>query len=255
MEESSSPKPTSCPACGADSMSQWDSLDSWVCDQCSYVISEKKDSPPGDLVENLEDESENPDTNSPWDEQVAIKDKSEANLVDLLSIVEDLAEQAGIPDEITEHAAEIATDSWTETFLHGRCKYDTAAAAVYAASRASGRSVPPGQLCDGHEGLEKRSVKATYKALKSTLDLDLTPPTPVEYLHHIISELDLPTDVAESAQEALENQQPHGGNPVGIAAAAVYLEGPQELTYRDLGTAADLTKETIWNHASELRSG
>lgn len=235
-------------------MSQWDDLDSWVCDQCSYVISEKEDSPPDGFVEDLEGESESPNSNSPWDEQIAIKDKSEANLVELLSIVEDLAEQVGISDEITERAAEIATDAWTENFLHGRCKYDTAAAAVYAASRVAGRSVPPGQLCDGHEGLEKRSVKATYKALKSTLNLDLTPPTPVEYLHHIISELDLPTDLAESAQEALKKQQPHGGNPVGIAAAAVYLEGPQKLTYRDLGTAVDLTKETIWNHASDLTS-
>jgi len=241
-----------CPACRAETTSYWEEIDKWICDDCSYVIeasTSQTSSPtlPRDLDRN-EDEEET------WSQSISVKDKSEANLVDVLSQVETISDELALSGELAICAAEVVVEAWKINFMHGRTKPDTVGASVYAASREARQGIPPAIIADKIES-DRKTVKKTYQQLKTELQLNIDPPRPMEYVGHICYELNLQSGVEKTAEEILAGHR-GGGNPVGIAAAGVYvaseIEG-EDLTLRRAAKVTDLTKETIWRQAEGIR--
>jgi transcription initiation factor TFIIB len=251
MSESSIPV-EECPGCGAENITYWEELETWICDDCSYVIemsTSKTSSPtlPKDLNRNKVEEET-------WSQSISVKDKSEANLVDVLSQVETISDELALPGELAIRAAEVVVEAWKINFMHGRTKPDTVGASVYAASREAQQGIPPAIIADKIES-DRKTVKKTYQQLKTELQLNIDPPRPLEYLEHICYELNLPSGAKKTAEEILAGHSA-GGNPVGIAAAGVYvaseIEG-EDLTLRRAAKVTDLTKETIWRQAERIR--
>jgi transcription initiation factor TFIIB len=242
-----------CPACGAEKIKYWEELETWICERCSYVVEggvSKKSIP--DFSEEIDEDEINDRT---WDQSLSIKDKSEANLVEVLSQVEEVADELALSDELEIRAAEIVVEAWTTNFMHGRTKQDTVGAAVYAATRQYQRSIPPSIIADAISG-NKQDIKNTYQQLKSEQNLDINPPTPQEFVDAICEELGLSERVSESAVEKLSKTPLPAGNPIGIGAAAVYVactDGSEDLTLRRVATVTGLTKETVWRQASAIR--
>ena len=248
----SSPPAEGCPACSADNLSYWEELETWICDDCSYVVETGiSDSSTPDFSGDIDGDEIN---DQAWNQSISVKDKSESNLVEVLSQVEEVADELVLSHELAIRAAEIVVEAWTANFMHGRTKPDTVGAAVYAASREIQQGIPPAIIANNIES-DQQSVKDTYQQLKAELNLDIDPPTSTEYLSHICQELDLTEEVTMTAETILDGYHA-GGNPVGIAAAAVYVgsnkEG-NELTLREAAEATGLTKETIWRQASKIR--
>ena len=236
-----------CPACEAESVSYWEELEAWICDDCSYAVGQL--SSETTIPEFSPDVDESPTDDQDWNRYVSARDKSEENLVEVLSHVEEFA----LPTEL--RAAEIVTEAWKQNFMHGRTKPDTVGASVYAASREAQQAIPPAAIADQLTS-GRQSIKNTYRQLKSELQLDIAPPRPTEYLGHICRELDLPDEVETAAEKILVGTDT-GGNPVGIAAAAVYVSvstDGSDVTLRKAAAVTGLTKETIWRHASKLRN-
>lgn len=251
MTESSTPV-EECPACGAETISYWEELDKCVCDDCSYVI-ESSTSQTSSL--NLSTDMDRSEVEEEtWSQSISVKDKSEANLVDVLSQVETVSDRLELPDELAIRAAEVVAEAWKINFMHGRTKPDIVGASVYAASREAQQGIPPAIIADKIES-DRKTVKKTYQKLKTELQLNIDPPRPTEYLGHICLELNLPSRVEKTAEEILAGHQA-GGNPVGIAAAGVYVASEidgEELTLRKAAKVTDLTKETIWRQAERIR--
>ena len=241
-----------CPVCGAEMVSYWDELDKWICDDCSYVIetSTSRNSSPtlSKDLDRAEDEEE------AWIRSISVKDKSEANLVDVLSQVETISDKLALTDELAIRAAEIVVEAWKTNFMHGRTKPDTVGASVYAASREARQGIPPAIIANKIES-DRKTVKKTYQQLKTELQLNIDPPRPAEYIGHLCYVLNLQSGVEKTAEEILAGHRA-GGNPVGIAAAGVYvaseIEG-EDLTLRRAAKVTDLTKETIWRQAEGIR--
>lgn len=241
-----------CPACGVEQVSRWEELKAWVCEECSYVVNTAaaKSATPDFSTDTRGEEVDNRN----WDQVISVEDKSEANLVEVLSETERVSDELGLSEEITLRAAEIVVEAWKANFMHGRTMPDTVAASVYAASREVQRGVPPAIIADNIKS-NQQSIKSTYQQLKSELRLDIDPPSPTEYLSHICRECNLPEEVVQIAEELVEEHHT-GGNPVGIAAAACYEAANTEeidLTLRVAAEVVGLTKETIWRHTSKLR--
>jgi transcription initiation factor TFIIIB Brf1 subunit/transcription initiation factor TFIIB len=251
MNESSPPF-EECPACSADNLSYWEELETWICDGCSYVVETGvSNSSTPDFSEDINEDEIN---DRAWDQSIPVKDKSESNLVDVLSQVEEVADELVLSQELVIRAAEIAVEAWKANFMHGRTKPDTVGAAVYAASREMQQGIPPAIIANKIES-DQQSVKDTYQQLKAELNLDIDPPNSTEYLSHVCQELDLTAEIPMTAEAILDGYHA-GGNPVGIAAAAVYVvsnnEGT-ELTLREAAEATGLAKETIWRQVSKIR--
>jgi len=245
-----------CPACGTGSITHWEELGSYICDTCSYVFDSEDSS--ADVSFSLSESEQNTDAETAeqtdWQDHVAVKDHSEANLVEVLSRSEEFCEELDLPHELEIRAAEVLTEAWKSNFMHGRNMTDTIAAAMYTISRENGQSIPPG-IISRIVGTEKQDVKNTNQKLTQQLSIELDTPTPEEYVPSVCEELGLPTEIQNDAVELLSEERPRGGNPVGIAAAGIYVTCDQrniDLTLREVAAIVNMTKETIWRKKSKL---
>lgn len=241
-----------CPACGSQSILYRGNLDAWICENCSYVVEETESR---SSIPNLRTDFDEEDgRDRRWDHSIPVKDKSEANLIDVLQQVDKLADNLGVNDNLGIRAAEISVEAWKINFMHGRSKSGTVGASMYAASREMQHGIPPQFIADQIES-DRKSLKSTYRKLKSELNLAVVPPSPTEYISHICNHLDLTDSVEKEAKGELADYR-GGGNPVGVAAAGVYLSANQsgyDLTLRTVSRAVGLTKETIWRHSENIR--
>jgi len=247
-----------CPACGNGSITHWEELGSYICDSCSYVF-DSEDSP-SDISVSLSGSETKPKTDSEaaeqtdWQDHVAVKDHSEANLVEILTQSEAFSEELDLSPDLEIRTAEVLTDAWKSNFMHGRNKTDTIAAALYTVTREKSQSIPPGIL-SRVVGTEEQAVKNTQQKLTDHLSIELETPTPDEYVPSVCDELGLPTGVQHDTIELLSEKKPRGGNPVGIAAAGIYVTCNQkniDLTLREVATIVNMTKETVWRQKTKL---
>ncbi len=245
-----------CPACGAGNMSHWEELGTYICDTCSYVYDPEDSSSdiPDPLSESEMETGSEADEQIDWQDHVAVKDHSEANLVEILSQSEKFSDELELTHDQEIRTAEVLTEAWKTNFMHGRNKTDTIAAALYTVSREEGQSIPPG-IISRVVGTEKQSIKNTQQKLTEHLSIDLDTPTPDEYVPSVCRELGLPTEIQDHAIELLSEERPRGGNPVGIAAAGIYVVCDQKninLTLREVAAIVNMTKETVWRQKSKI---
>jgi len=245
-----------CPACASEDLTYWEELDSSICDSCSYVLESDIDISTIEARGNNSGVSPNSVTadGTEWKDNIAAKDKSEANLVDVLTKSEEAGECLDLSYDQEIRTAEVLTEAWKTNFMHGRNKIDTIAASLYVVSREEGNTIPPGMIART-VGTDKQSVKNMYKQLVDHLGIDLDPPIPEDYVPSVCSELGLSQDIQDAAIDLLSKQRPRGGNPVGIAAAGVYLvcdSNQTDLTLRDVGAVVNMTKETVWRQKSKI---
>jgi len=245
-----------CPACGTGSITHWEELGSYICDTCSYVFDPEdssSDVPPSLSKPETETNSGTAEQTH-WQEHVAVKDNSEANLVDILSQSEEFSKELDLPQELEIRTAEILTEAWKSNFMHGRNKTDTIAGVLYTVSREKGKSIPPGVISRVVE-TDKQAVKNTHQKLTKKLSINLETPTPEEYVPSVCRELGVPTEIEDDAVDLLSEKEPRGGNPIGIAAAGIYVTCNQkdiDLTLREVAAIVSMTKETIWRQKSKL---
>jgi transcription initiation factor TFIIB len=246
-----------CVACGSERITFWEDLSSWVCDDCSYVIDSTGGvAGVGVSTSSGKNEEKEADQGGDWTNQISIKDKSEANLVDILTQTEDLATELSLPNDVAIRAAEIVAEAWKTNFMHGRTKSTVIGAAVYAATRESENTLPPAAISDVTDA-KKQSIKRIYKELKTDQSLDIGPPSPDDYVGEICRLVGLSESIQETAENILSEECIKGGNPVAIAGAGVYQASVDEhpdLTLTDIARATGVTKETVWRHKSRIES-
>jgi len=246
-----------CPACGGDSFSHQPAVDSWICDECSSVLDSHSHSQPeserqSPAAPTTSDEDSNREVD--WESRIAIADTAEANLVDGLARTETIAETLSLSTERTLRAGELIAEAWQTNFMHGRSQERTIGAIIYAVSREADAALPPAQIAEAVQ-VDKASIKQMVQKVSQELELDIGPPTPEEFVGALTTALELPESTESRAKELLQEHDSTGGNPVGIAAAALYLTCDQagiEVTLKDLASVTGLCKETIWRQKSAL---
>jgi transcription initiation factor TFIIB len=136
--------------------------------------------------------------------------------------------------------------------MYGRSQERTIGAIIYAVSREVDTALTPALIADSVEA-DRSSIKQTHQKVSHELDLDIGPPVPSEFVAAINVELELPTDVERRTRQILGQQDTAGGNPIGIAAAAIYVtceHSDVAVMLKDLAVVTGLTKETIWRQKS-----
>jgi len=183
-----------------------------------------------------------------WESQIAVRDKSEANLVDALSRTEAIGDALSLPEEQVIRSAELVAKAWETNFMHGRSLERTIGAVIYAVSREADTALPPAMIAEVVE-TDKASIKQMFQKLNRELKLEIGPPTPKQFITVICTGLGLPGEVEVTARDVLNQRESKGGNPVGVAAAAVYISCDQTgitITLKEVAQLTGLTKETVW---------
>ncbi len=252
----SNEQPSKCPACDTDSLSYQEHIESWLCNECSYVVdSNSLLTETGDTSDSVDDALELKESEPVnWESQIAVRDKSEANLVDALSQTEAICDALSLPEEQVIRSAKLIAKAWETNFMHGRSLERTIGAVIYAVSREADNAFPPAMIAEVME-TDKGSIKQMFQKLNRELNLEIGPPTPKQFTAVICIELNLPRKVEVTARDLLDQGESKGGNPVGVAAAAVYIACDQTdtiMTLKEIAQLIGLTKETVWRRKSEF---
>lgn len=248
---------TQCPACGSSQIDRSREFAWGVCADCGFVISSSSDAGEPEPTEAI-DVTDAAESTEGWQQTVEARDKSDHNLIELLSLIDTLSEPLLLSDETRIRSAELATKAWEKGILHGRSMNAGAGAAVRLACRELGRPRPIRTVADTVQ-TDETAVQNMYRLLTDTLRIDLDPPKPDDYVLFICKSLERPS-VKIAAKRLLQHNRESTavGDPSGIAGAAVYIATQEHasidaVTYREVAAVIGMTKETVWKRATELR--
>jgi transcription initiation factor TFIIB len=175
------------------------------------------------------------------------------------TILNTIKTKLAIPDMVIEKAAYIYRKAMAKKMARGRNISGLICASLYAACRETDT---PRTLQDiAHAGnINKKNLATSYRNLIKILDLKLKPYDPSEFITRISSEVGISEktrrDALNMLSKAAEKEISVGKNPVGLAAAALYLScmmNHEEKNQDDIAKASGVTAVTIRNRVRSLR--
>jgi transcription initiation factor TFIIB len=170
-----------------------------------------------------------------------------------------LADKLYIPGPIKEKAAVVYRKSLEKGLVRGRSIAAIAAAALYAACRTSEtprtlREIAEASLVD------KKDVARCYRLLLRELDMQMPIADPMTYLSKIAERTGISGQTQGLAikilREAKKRRAASGKDPMGLAAAALYiacLQSNEKKTQKDIAEAAGVTEVTVRNRYKSLK--
>jgi transcription initiation factor TFIIB len=165
----------------------------------------------------------------------------------------------GIPDGVIEKAAYLYRKAMTSKITMGRSSTSIICASLYAACR---EAHTPRTLNDiAYAGnITRKDLSRSYRNLIKTLDLRLMPYDSSEFITRISSEVGISEKTRRDALDLLsrvvEKEMSAGKNPMGLAAAVLYLsciKNGEEKNQADIAKAAGITAVTIRNRIGSLK--
>ena len=176
-----------------------------------------------------------------------------------MSELDRLSDKVCISRPIKEKAAVIYRKALDKGLVRGRSIAGIAAAALYAACRGSGtprtlREIAEASLVD------KKDVARCYRLLLRELDVQMPIADPLTYVSKIADKNGISDKAGGAAiailREARRKRAAAGKDPMGLAAAALYiacLQHNEKKTQKDIADAAGVTEVTVRNRYKALQ--
>ena len=194
-----------------------------------------------------------------WDSRSQVNESSDRNLRQAFSELDRLADKLSVGDAVIEKAAYIYRKALERGLVRGRSISAIIAAALYAACRDR---ETPRTLKDLAvvSNLKKKDIARCYRLLLKEMDMTMPIVDPAKCISRIASRAGLSEKTKRRALEILkratDNKLSAGKDPMGLAAAALYvacsLEGDIK-TQRAVAEAAGVTEVTIRNRYKGLK--
>ena len=194
-----------------------------------------------------------------WQIRSRVHSSVDRNLAQAMAELDRLSDKVYIPSPIKEKAAVIYRKALDKGLVRGRSIAAIAAAALYAACRGTGT---PRTLREVSEAslVEKKDVARCYRLLLRELDVQMPIADPLTYVSKIAENTGISGKTQGLAiqilREAKKNRASAGKDPMGLAAAALYiacLQNDEKKTQKDIAEAAGVTEVTVRNRYKTLR--
>ena len=194
-----------------------------------------------------------------WDSRSQAHESSDRNFRQAFSDLGRLKDKLALSDAVVEKTAYIYRKALDKGLVRGRSIPGLLAAALYAACRDSGT---PRTLNDvAHEiNIKRKDVSRCYRLLLRELDLKMPVVDPINCMSRIASKAELSEKVKRRAltilKSAREMEITAGKDPMGLAAAALYLScvlNGESTTQKVIALAAGVTEVTIRNRYKGLK--
>ena len=195
-----------------------------------------------------------------WDSRSKVNASSDKNLRQALSELSTLKDKLSLSDSVIEKASYIYRKALEKGLVRGRSISALIAASLYAACRDA---ETPRTLKDVSDAgnIKKKDISRCYRILHKELDLKMPVVNPIQCIARIASKLGITEKTKRYAANILKIAQEHeesaGKDPMGLAAAALYLScvrNKEDMTQKDVAEAANVTEVTIRNRCKSLRS-
>ena len=195
-----------------------------------------------------------------WDSRSKANSSSDRNLRQALGELSALKDKLTLTDAVIEKASYIYRKANEKNLVRGRSISAMLAASLYAACRDA---ETPRTLNDLSESanIKRKDIARCYRLLYRELDLKMPVVDSVFCISRIASSLDIPEKTRRHAiniiRETQEQHQTAGKDPMGLAAAALYMACVEHLvscTQKEIALASNVTEVTIRNRYKGLRT-
>ena len=194
-----------------------------------------------------------------WDSRSQVHEPADRNFRQAFSELDRLKDKLALSNAVIEKTAYIYRKALDKGLVRGRSIPGVLAAALYVACRESGT---PRTLNDmSHQiNVKRKDISRCYRLLLRELDLNMPVVNPIICTSRIASEAGLSEKVKRRAltilKDANEMEITAGKDPMGLAAAALYLScvlNGENTTQKVIALAAGVTEVTIRNRYKGLR--
>jgi transcription initiation factor TFIIB len=195
-----------------------------------------------------------------WDGRSQVHESIDRNRRQAFGELDRLVDKLKVNDAVIEKAAYIYRKALDHGLVRGRSISAMIAAALYAACRDT---ETPRTLKDisAISNIKKKELARCYRILFRELDLRMPVVDPVKCVSRIASKAGLQERTKRRALEILrraeETRTSAGKDPMGLAAAALYVACVMEndnKTQKDVAEAASVTEVTIRNRYKGLKA-
>ena len=194
-----------------------------------------------------------------WDSRSQVHEPVDRNFRQAFSELDRLKDKLALSDAVIEKTAYIYRKALDKGLVRGRSIPGLVAAALYAACRDM---ETPRTLTDVANGIniKRKDVARCYRLLLRELDLKMPVVDPIKCVARIVSKAGLSEKTKRRAvtilKDASELEITAGKDPMGLAAAALYLScvmNGESHTQKDVAQAAGVTEVTIRNRYKGLK--
>jgi len=194
-----------------------------------------------------------------WQTRTQYQSPIERNLLQALSELDRIVDKLHIPEDLQEEAAEIYRKALDKGLVRGRSISAIVAAAVYAACRVYSRPRSLKEIASVSR-VKKKDIARCYRLLLQSLDIKMPIPDPRAYVSKIAAKATIPertqTKAIQLLNEAERQNAVIGKDPVGLAAAALYIAcvmTDEKKTQKDIAEGANVTEVTVRNRYKGLK--
>ena len=194
-----------------------------------------------------------------WDSRSQANSSSERNLRQALNEMNKLKDKLALTDAVIEKAAYIYRKAMERKLVRGRSIQGLVAACLYAACRNTETPRTLDEIAAGIN-IRKKDVAKCYRLIFRELELKMPVVDPVKGVSKIASIAGLSEKCKRKAIDMLNIAKKlgevAGKDPMGIAAAALYLSCitmGESKSQKDISIASGVTEVTIRNRCAGLR--
>lgn len=254
-ESNNRPKQKSCPDCNSIDLDGDVKNVAAVCNACGFVIHDFTRNHPAPVETEPPDETKTKSSRT-WPEVSTVTNSTEQQIVDALTIAEDIADSLDVPKEARREAATLLNSASKQYLTDGRSTEAIVAATVYIAAKEVGEPRPLSRVAETVESTNTQTSRLT-RILQRELTRGTSGADPIEYLPFLNAELEYGPEISARAERFLTQADTskitNGRSPAGIAGAALYWASNGARTQQQVATAAGVSKETIRIRLQELR--
>ncbi|MDG6905406.1 MAG: transcription initiation factor IIB [Nitrososphaerota archaeon] len=195
-----------------------------------------------------------------WDGRSQVHEPEDRNRRQAFNELDRIVDKLNVSDAVIEKAAYIYRKALERGMIHGRSISAMIAACLYAACRDT---ATPRTLKDvsAVSNTKKKELGRCYRLLFRELDLRMPVVDPAKCVSRIASRARIKEPTKRRALEILrraeETRTSAGKDPMGLAAAALYVAcvlEHEDKTQTDLADAASVTEVTIRNRYKGLKA-
>ncbi len=194
-----------------------------------------------------------------WDSRSQSSQAADRNLRTALSDLSRLKDKLTISPSVIEKSAYIYRKAIEKGLVRGRSISGLLAASLYAACRETGTPRTIKDIADA-ANIKRKDIARCYRLLHYELELKMPVTDSIQCVARIASTINISEKTKRYAtivlKKAQKNEESAGKDPMGLAAAALYLacvKNGEDRTQRDIAEAANVTEVTIRNRYKGLK--
>ena len=194
-----------------------------------------------------------------WQIRSRVHSSIDRNLAQAMAELDRLSDKSYIPGPVKEKAAIIYRKALDKGLVRGRSIAAIAAASLYAACRTTGTPRTLREIAEA-SFVDKKDVARCYRLLLRELNVQMPIANPLTYVSKIAERTGISGQTQGHAikilHEARRRRAAAGKDPMGLAAAALYIAcllKNEKKTQKDIAEAAGVTEVTVRNRYKSLR--